>query len=186
MDGKRTLALIIALAAALWLILCMQSCYTPKKAERKLAKALDKQPATVAVFTRKAFPCITKGSDTVYNTNYDTTIVVEVQCPDSTKATEYFTVHDTAFFNNVIIRKVPVTVTLPARTITKYIEDSAKIFTMTNIANRLQSEKDDLQKRLNRSDKTKMWLWWVVIIAALLVALRFVYGFYTKNIFTKL
>jgi hypothetical protein len=186
MRPKQSLALIIALAAALWLLLCTQSCYTPKKAERKLAQALDKQPATVAVFTRAKFPCITKSSDTVYNTNYDTTVIVEVQCPDTSRATEYFTIHDTAFFNNVIIRKVPVTVNVPGRTITKYIEDSAKIFTINNLANRLQSEKDELQKRLDRSDKTKMWLWWVVIIAALIVALRFVYGLYIKNIFTKL
>lgn len=179
MRGKQFLMLMISLLAALWLLLSMSSCYTAKKAERKLAQALDKQPVTVATFTRKQFPCITKNADTIYNTNYDTTIVVEVQCRDTT-------IHDTALFNNVIIRKVPVTVTIPGRTIIKTIEDSAKIYIMSNAIAQSQRDKDELQKRLNRSNKTKMWLWLVVIIAALIVTLRFVYGLYIKNIFTKL
>ena len=128
---------------------------------------MDKYPEQVLPELRKKAPCITVKYDTTYNT-IDT--IINVDCPDSSSA-QYFTIHDTVVKKDFKTIKVPIKVQLPARTIYKYIEDSAKIKELDIKLQRTILEKDEAIKReketnekLNKVRKTRNWLWVVIVL----------------------
>ncbi len=132
------LAIIVSLA---------NGCTTAKNAANKAAKIMDKYPEQVLPELRKKAPCITVRLDTVIS-NIDT--VINIDCPD-TSAAEYFTIHDTTVkYIKTIgnVRKVPVRVQLPARTIYKYIEDSAKIKELHVKLDRVIAEREGYLKQV--------------------------------------
>ena len=142
-------------------------CTTAKNAANKAAKIMDKYPEQVLPELRKKAPCITVKYDTTYNT-IDT--IINVDCPDSSSA-QYFTIHDTVVKKDFKTIKVPIKVQLPARTIYKYIEDSAKIKELDIKLQRTILEKDEAIKReketnekLNKVRKTRNWLWVVIVL----------------------
>ncbi|MBC7381895.1 MAG: hypothetical protein H7296_02750, partial [Bacteroidia bacterium] len=87
----------LAIPFIIWAVYLLSGCYTDKKATNDISKGIRLKPVIAAKLTRDAFPCIVTKSDTTYNNYYDTTIMAD--CPQA--VTDYFTVHDTAFFNNI-------------------------------------------------------------------------------------
>lgn len=144
------------------------SCYTDKKATKQIEKAMDRKPELALEKFRAKYPCVQTGSDTTIVIK-DTTIEVEVECPDA----DTTFVRDTikTVNNKVIIKRVPVKVQLPAQVITKYIEDSSKIKLLTLKIERLKAENTDLKERVTNLRKWKNYLLipYILIILALLV-----------------
>lgn len=149
-------------------IFVLASCYTDKKATKQIEKAIDRKPELALEKFREKFPCIETSSDTTIVIK-DTTIEVEVECPDLVDTTF---VRDTikTVNNKVIVKKVPVKVQLPAQVITKYIEDSAKIKVLSLKVEKLQAENSDLKERVTtlRKWKTYLLIPYILIILALL------------------
>lgn len=159
------IGIIVSILA--FIVTFANSCTTPKNAAKKAAKIMDKYPEQVLPELRKKAPCITVKYDTTYNT-IDT--IINVDCPDSSSA-QYFTIHDTVVKKDFKTIKVPIKVQLPARTIYKYIEDSAKIKELDIKLQRTILEKDEAIKReketnekLNKVRKTRNWLWVVIVL----------------------
>ena len=161
---------ILAAPFIIWAVYLLSGCYTDKAASKAVTKAILLKPAIAATLTRAAFPCITVKADTTIN-NFDTTIMAD--CPPLPQAvTDYFTVHDTAFFNNIIIRKVPVTVQLPAKTITIKVKDSADVYLANNRAIVAEAKSTELQHKLDKyrsllySLKRLLTFWqvWLVLV----------------------
>lgn len=146
------------------------SCTTARNAASKAGKIMDKYPEQVLPELRKKAPCITVNVDTFYTT-VDTTITVD--CPD-TSAAQYFTVHDTIIRNNTI--RVPYRVTLPVRTVVKYIKDSAEIMELNLRIQRLITEREQALEReqataakLDKARRTRNWLWLALLICAAII-----------------
>lgn len=143
------------------LIMCFSRCSTP---EKLISKAMAKDPAAVAKATRDLFPC----TDLL---KADTAMVfrdslIYIDCPDTTRNSPYeVTVYDTA--TRVVTKtiRIPVTVRLPAQVITRWYEDSAKIFLLHKDVQRLQA--DTAQLRASRDEwrgkakhrATENWIW---------------------------
>jgi hypothetical protein len=149
----------ILLMAAL---LC--GCYTEKKAQKQVDKAVNKKPKIAAETLRKAFPCITK-IDTVVkiDTGYD---FIEIQCPDQAQPG---TKIDTIYINKKTTQKVylPGKITKVAAqketiTITKYIKDSAEIYLLQQAIKDGEFTNSKLRKKLDKRNN---------LIISLLVAL---------------
>lgn len=155
----------LVLAAAL---IC--GCYTEKKAQKQVDKAIKQKPKIAAETLRKAFPCITK-IDTVVkvDTGYD---FIEIQCPDQI---EPVTKIDTIVINKVTKNKVY----LPGKivkvgaqketiTITKLVRDSAEIYLLNKqIKDLTDGRIVDHQKIKNRNK----WILWLLV--ALVISLLF-------------
>jgi hypothetical protein len=145
------------------------SCYTDKKATKQIEKAISKKPELALEKFRTKYPCIQTGSDTTIVIK-DTTIEVEVECPDLVDTTF---IRDTikTVDNKVVIKKVPVKVQLPGQVITKYVEDSAKIKLLSLEINKLQAENKDLKERVDGLRKWRKYLLipYILILLALLI-----------------
>ena len=131
-------------------------CYTPKRANKALNKAYNKQPREVAAFTRDKFPCIETSIDTIYqfDTSYD---FIEIECPDQpvqVKDTIYLTKNGKT---KIVQTSKDRTIALPQKTVTiiKKIEDSAKVAVLT-IDNKDCAEK--VQKLSNKITKRNYWI----------------------------
>lgn len=144
---KIILAILCFLAMCAWLF-SMTSCDTTKRAERRQDKILRTHPNVAMVAIRKVAPCNIVKLDTTILT-MDTTVLVD--CPDWT---------DTAFFNNIIIRKIKVPVTLPVKivTVVKQIEDMSKVIEVTNNLEASAKENSKLTDQVQRRGKTILWL----------------------------
>jgi len=161
--------MLLVCVVAIVLSYC-SSCYTPAKAKRQAIRAMTQHPEEVLPTLRQLAPCITVNVDTFYTT-VDT--VINVDCPD-TSAAQYFTVHDTITRSNTI--RVPYRVTLPARTVVKYIKDSAEVIECNLREQRLTTERDQSISReqataakLSKVQRTRNWLWLVVLICAAII-----------------
>ena len=134
-------------------------CDTAKRAERRQAQILRTHPNVAMVAIRKIAPCVDLKSDTTI-VMVDTTVLVD--CPDwsDTATAKYFTVHDTAFFNNIIIRKIKVPVTIPSKTITivKEIEDLSKVVELDNKLTVSDKKIEVLQAKVKGKNKVILWL----------------------------
>jgi len=154
---------------ALFAISVLPSCYTDKKATKQIEKAMDRKPELALEKFRTKYPCVQTGSDTTIVIK-DTTIEVEVECPDLVDTTF---IRDTInkVDQKVIIKKVPVKVQLPGQVITKYIEDSAKIKLLSLEINKLQAENKDLKERVDGLKKWRTYLLipYILILLALLI-----------------
>lgn len=155
---KFILALLFAIALIVWVV-SMTGCDTTKRAERRQNQILLTHPNVAMVAIRKIAPCVDLKSDTTIVT-VDTTVLVD--CPDwsDTSTAKYFTIHDTAFFNNIIIRKIKVPVTIPAKTITivKEMEDLSKVIELDNKLTNADNKNTDLEAKLKSRNKLILWL----------------------------
>jgi len=159
--------LIVSILAML--LTFANSCTTSKNAAKKAEKIMDKYPEKVLPILRKKAPCITVKYDTTF-TSIDT--VINIDCPEI-DTPKYFT--DTVIRDVKKTIKVPYRVTLPAKIITKYIEDSAKIKELTLKLDREIFDKEEALKRekettakLNKVRKTRNWLWLILIMSAII------------------
>jgi len=146
------------------IILIFASCST---AQELMDKAEKKDPAIVAKLARDKYPCkdlLKPDTTTIYQ---DSIILVEIECPDV--PTEVIRV-DTV--NNVITRTVRVPVTLPVQTryITKWYQDSAAVYLIAKdletakFANtKLTDENNSLSKKVARKSKEN-WIWRIIAL----------------------
>jgi len=153
--------------------LLLQGCYSEQKALKDLNKANDKQPKVVADFVGEKFPCNTIDSlikiDTAYN-------YVSIPCPGIDPLTIYPSNEvDTIYLNKVsyktnVVKKV---IAVPSKTITivKYIEDSAKIKSLSITISQTQSQ---LNKYQQGKEKDSLWIKWLIICLCLSVLLNII------------
>ena len=168
--------LIVAILAII--VSFANSCTTAKNAAKKATKIMDKYPAQVLPVLRQKAPCITVKLDTTYTT-VDTIINVECTEQEVVKGA-YFT--DTIYKNETRTIRVPYKVTLPAKVITKYIEDSAKIKELSIRTTELSAERDQLTGKLKKVKKCRNWL--ILLFIAVIgwnfrnILLKFVLPYY--------
>ena len=165
--------MLLVCTVAIVLSYC-SSCYTPAKAKRQALRAMTQHPEEVLPTLRQLAPCITVTVDTFYTT-VDTTITVD--CPD-TSAAQYFTVHDTITRTERRTVKVPYPVTLPTRTVVRYIKDSAEVMECNLRNARLTTEREQAIQReqytaakLGKARSTRNWLW-MALLACVLIGTR--------------
>lgn len=160
----------LVLAAAL---LC--GCYTEKKAQKQVDKAVKHQPEIAAETLRKAFPCITK-VDTVVkiDTGYD---FIEIQCPDTPQPVVKV---DTVIIDRKTKEKVYLTgkivrVGAPKETITitKLVKDSAEIFLLNKQIKDLTDGKLIDNQKIKNRNKWILWLLVALIISVLFNVIKF-------------
>lgn len=158
-------------------ILLLVGCYTEKKAVKQADKAIQEYPKAVGESFRKAFPCVTTAADTVHDISYrDTIIEVPVTIVDSVVK------YDTAFFNNVVIKKIKV----PQKTvtITKYIKDSAEIWQCQLLLEESTLQKNQLLEEIEKRDAKigglKKWKLWLTIPYLIFIAFYILARIYRK------
>lgn len=149
-------------------ILC--GCYSEKKAQKQIDKAVQKRPEVAAESLRKAFPCMTK-VDTIVkiDTGYD---FIEIQCPE---IPEPVTKVDTIIINKGTKEKVflpgkIIRVGAPKETITitKLVRDSAEIYLLNKqISDLTKGKLIDNEKIKNRN----RWILWLLV--ALIISILF-------------
>lgn len=130
-------------------------CYTPKKADKHLTKAMDKFPEKVAKVCTKEYPCKPGKTDTIEKVYYD---LIEVECPDMTSV-KYDTIEKEVIKTITKTIKVPVKVPAKEIVITKYIIDSAY-----NKVIQSELEKCKLEKEVNKDrSKSRMTIIWALV-----------------------
>lgn len=139
------------------LCLLFSSCYTQKKAGRKVDQAHIYYPELVAEKTRRWFPCVVSASDTTYSID-SITDIISVQCPD----TIAYRVDSFETWQTV---KVPVYIKVPmqrlreTKTVTIRIKDMAAVSACEIRADTLQKSSDKYQAGRNRWRKWCLLTW---------------------------
>lgn len=144
-------------------------------AEKLLDKAEKKDPAIVAKYARDKYPC----TDLL---KPDTAIiwkdsVIYIECPDNTNPFEVIVVKTDTVKNTVIKTvRVPVTVPIQVKYITKWYEDSAKLKISAVALNNCNTEAKALKVANNKLTAksarrgVENWIWRV--IALILIGLK--------------
>ena len=149
-------------------LLLLGGCYTAKKADKAIDKAQRNYPELVANKARSLYPCTTTKQDTAY-IQHDT--IIEIPCPEVPIIIDTLLLRDTLVLSNTKRVTVPVRVQLPQRVVTKYIEDSAKIYvlnselaTYSGKVQRLEQQLTDTTESRNKWRKWCLitWFWFVV------------------------
>mgnify|MGYP003434116604 CR=1 FL=1 len=144
------------------LLLLLSGC---KSASELTYKAISKDRAKVAEITRKEWPCVTVKSDTSYRTDTITDIIT-VQCPDTIAVRiDSFGVYQAVKVPVYI--KVPVEGTIQTITVTKTIEDSAKITV-------LQTHVDKLKKTVSKKSTFVAVGWSIAGVLFLLLVIAII------------
>ena len=151
------------------LLLLLAGCYTEKKAVKQADKALKEYPKAINEQFRKEFPCVITSSDTIIQQEIsyrDTVIEIPVTKLDTVWR------NDTAFFNNVIIRKIRVP--REVVTITKSIKDSAEVWHCQLLLEESTLQKnqllEEIEKRDNKIGGLKKWKLWLTIPYLIFIA----------------
>lgn len=159
---------LLFLSVIIIFITLILSCnkYTEKAATKEVNKAYINYPKVIAKIAKDAYPCIVVKKDTII-TYTDSTYYVD--CPDisSTTAADYLGPDTITITKTLPGKKIRVPIYLPSKiiTITKYIEDSAKIFqlsdaihTLTNEAAKLNEDKEKLEAKVAKKNKYLLYL----------------------------
>jgi len=138
------------------LALLLTGCYKPMDALRDIYKAEMRYPKVVSDYVGEHFPCNPRTDslikiDTLYKD-------IEVICPPSD--TLYDTINQIA--TKIITRPVKKYISIPSKTITitKYVQDSAKIRSLSLANSQTQLE---LKKCSEQKEKKSNWILWLVI-----------------------
>lgn len=142
---------------ALALTFLLAGCLSPQKMDRQLAKINKKKPEKISGFCSSQYPCATTKADTLYRDSLISII-------DSLLVIDSASSHDTTIVYKVGVRKLYYKVQLPQ--ITKYIEDSAKLYS-------LKAENESLRNKLKSLDKgvikANVKFWGFLNLLALLI-----------------
>lgn len=180
-NNLKGFGLFLILFFILWALLnLLPGCYTAKKADKQISKALSHYPEKVAKIARNAFPCVETKADTIaiYKDS-----LIEIDCPDNYQDV----IHDTIIQKSVTNKVVKVPINLPVKTIyiTKIIEDSAEIFLLNEraaeINRQLNDEKiraDKYQAKSERRGKLIIWLFIILAIVAVAEYMHYKNKFY--------
>ncbi len=171
---KTIINILVACAIAILLTMAFSSCYTEKKATKQVNKALLKKPLVVAKIARDAFPCITTSQDTVIVTT-DSTIYIE--CPETTTtpSSDYTANIQPAPTVKTKMVRVPVTIPIQTRYITKRIKDSAIVTITITELQKVNSKNEALTATIARKNK-------IILILFILLGVLGV-GIFLKNKF---
>lgn len=154
--------------------IALSGCYTPSKAAKQIDHAIDKYPKIAAERTRAHFPCVTTSADTLIFTK-DSLILVD--CPDVDQPTGY--INDTVWLTKIdkfpVTKTIKVPVHLPVQyiTVTKKVEDSAKIFILTAETDRLKAYSAKVDAKLIKRNWLIKWLIIALIVSVLLNYFQF-------------
>lgn len=152
-------------------IIMLAGCLTPKKADKQLAKVMQKFPKKIPQICIDSFPCITIQSDTTLQLG--DSMLLFLDCPDNPApngTAEDYAIWDTATSKPATRNPQPgtkktyrVQVKVPVYKwyITRYIEDTRKIKIV-------QTERDQLQKKLT---KKTTWIRIIATIAGVFILL---------------
>jgi len=168
-NRKYILWAIIVISLYFTLAAFLTGCYTAKKAEQQVNKANDNFPAVVAKLARDKYPCTDLLRPDTAILYRDT--LVYIDCPDSIPATFEVVRRDTV--NNIVTKTVRVPVTLPIRerVITKWYEDSAKLKLAQIALNGLHKDTARMQARIatlqaqSKRRGTENWIWRAIAIS---------------------
>lgn len=139
------------------------SRYTEPTALKQTTKANDKYPESIAKLVRSWYPCTTTETNTVIEKRDS---IIYIDCPDlpvivhEPNDTIYLdhAANNTVYSPQIKTVRVPVHLPIEIRYITKWVEDSAKIFVLTNDLKTLVKKADDLQVRVDTmTDKRDYW-----------------------------
>ena len=141
-------------------------------AEKLLDKAERKDPAIVAKYARDRYPCtelLEPDTAVIWRDS-----VIYIECPDNTNPFEVVVIKTDTVKNTVIKTvRVPVTVPIQVKYITKWYEDSAKLKVAAvdlqgcnTAVLKLQASNDSLKAKSDRRGKEN-WIW--RIIASVLI-----------------
>ena len=168
-DGNIGKDIIVGLLLPLvFLFSC--SKYTEPTAIKQTTKANDKYPESIAKLVRGWYPCTITETNTVIETRDS---IVYVDCPDLPQIIHE--PNDTIYSTQTVLKTVKVPVHLPVeiRYITKWVEDSAKIFSITAELNKsdalIKKQNKDIEDLKGKVSKRNKWLLWLII--ALVVSL---------------
>lgn len=143
------------------LLVVMAGCYTPKKADKHLAKAMDEYPEKVAFLCKDEFPCKPGKIDTVEKVFYD---LIEVECPDYPVPVQ---IRDTVEKVKEKVRVVKIQVPGKERIITKYVIDSALVKVYQSKFESCTKEADQWKYKV----KSKMnWIWALLALVVILAS----------------
>jgi hypothetical protein len=164
-------AIVIAMLLLFAIVVALSSCapkYPVEKAIEQVNKANNKYPSPVADWLRGKYPCITRSADTVI-TSKDS--VVYVDCPDLPVIVHEPGSTDTIIQTQTKVIRVPVTLPVQVQTITKYIEDSAKIKVMTVEIGDLKNEGTKLQQKYDDMKESRDWYkkWFFILLGIVVV-----------------
>ena len=170
----------------LFALILLSSCYTAKKAEKQLDKAIQEFPALAAEKTRDRFPCITTGVHVQTDTVYE---LLEVECPQSGI--------DTPNTSNIVPVKDTLSLKKPAKlkqgsqliyfpTIkvkeTSKVEDNAKIYLVQKEAeakiadaekltalceDKVKSLQAEVSELEDKNAGKRSLIWWLIILLLL-------------------
>ena len=143
------------------LVLCLGSCNTTKRIEKKLNKFNLVHPETIAKFARDNYPCIVTSNDTI--STIDTSYIgVEVDCP--TQDTAYITQNDTIIVKgkSSVVKK-QVAIPQHTITITKLIKDSAEVKVLAVENDKCKEENERKSKVIEGKSR---WIIWLIIALA--------------------
>ena len=152
---------VFYLILAIVCVICLASC---KTASELYNKAKDKDIVKVAELARTDFPCTTikvdsvKTVDTLYKT-------IDVQCPDTIQ-------YRIDSFETSVAVKVPVYIKVKVPelvtktiTVTKVVEDSAKIFLLTK---KLIEKELVISAQDKKIESKNKWIKWLIIVTIVL------------------
>ena len=165
-DGNIGKDIIVGLLLPLvFLFSC--SKYTEPTAIKQTTKANDKYPESIAKLVRGWYPCTITETNTVIETRDS---IVYVDCPDLPQI-----IHepgDTVYSTQTVLKTVKVPVHLPVevRYITKWVEDSAKIFVLNAEVGRHKIALSKLQADLDTmTDKRDYWRFRFFILLGIVI-----------------
>ena len=151
------------------IIIFFTACNATKQSAKHLYKAIKKDRVYVAKVTRDSFPCTELfRTDTAF-VYTDSTVWIE--CPDYSTEDLLF---DTTRLPNKTTKTVPYKVRFVVNTITKYKEDSAKIFIAQKETAAAKEEKEKYKGKAARRKSLIIWLSTAVLIltTSLILLLR--------------
>ena len=140
-------------------LLLLGGCYTAKKADKAIDKAQRNHPEVVAKKMIQFYPNRTVRIDTAWQL-HDT--IIEIPCPEVPIIVDTVTLIDTVKLTNRVT--IPVRVQLPQRVVTKYIEDSAKIYVLNSELATYSSKIQRLEQQLaDTTESRNKWRKWCLI-----------------------
>ena len=129
--SKLAISILFLFVVIIFLTL-LTSCskYTELTATKDVNRAYVNHPKVVAKIARDAFPCIEKKNDTLIN--YRDSLVY-IECPEISTATPIdYLGTDTVVITKSKTVRVPIYMPIKTVTVTKFIEDSAKIMQLNS------------------------------------------------------
>ena len=149
---------------SLLIVLLLSGCYSSKKAEKQVDKALLYHPEIVATIARNAFPCFNVKIDTITNDK-----LIYIDCPAAIHDSVIIKGRDTIKLNFTKFVKVPYS--LPQITIYKSIEDSAKIKLLQHQIYKLTTNENILTYKISNKNKVIKYL--IIFIVCLSIPFLF-------------